>query len=50
MGLIAGISGHAVSDAGTLIGKPAEEKKEVLFERPEYKKVDDYISIQVKKR
>ena len=47
MGLIAGISGHAVSGAEKLINKPAEDNKEVLFERPEYKKADDYISIQV---
>ncbi|XP_028401865.1 vacuolar protein sorting-associated protein 13C-like [Dendronephthya gigantea] len=47
MGLIAGISGHPISSADQLIGQPAEEKKEVLFERPEYKKADDYISIQI---
>lgn len=49
MGLIAGISGHPISSAGQLIGQPTEKRKEVLFERPEYKKADDYISIQVKK-
>lgn len=47
MGLMAGISGHPVSNANKLIGKSTEENKEVLFDRPEYKKADDYISIQV---
>jgi hypothetical protein len=50
MGMIAGMSGHAVRNADHLIGKPTEEKKEVLFERPEYKKADDYLSIQVQSR
>jgi hypothetical protein len=47
MGLMAGISGHPVSNANKLIGKSTEENKEVLFDRPEFKKADDYISIKV---
>ena len=50
MGLIAGISGHPVGGAENLIGISAEENKEVIFERPEYKKANDYISIQVQMR
>lgn len=47
MGLIAGISGHPVSNASKLTGKAGEQNKDMLFERPEYKKADDYISIKV---
>ena len=47
MGLFAAISGHPVAGAEKIMGKPENEKKEVLFERPEYKKSDDYISIKV---
>ena len=50
MGLIAGISGHPVTGVERLIDKHAEESKAVLFERPEYKKANDYISIKVSYR
>ena len=46
MGLMAGISAHPIS-SDKLVSNPTENC-EALFERPEYKKADDYISIQVK--
>lgn len=45
MGLMAGVSGHPVT--GHTLVESAAENGELLFERPEYKKADDYISIQV---
>lgn len=46
MGLMAGIGAHPIS-SDKLVGNPTENC-EALFERPEYKKADDYISVQVR--